>query len=183
MAQEAALKGIATGRLRKFLAYDKSFACANVNIVDTALLYKAQNKKGAPRWRGLASILHIDEAGVAVEFQSRTFKVARFCVRGKVEDAQVGGDEVDPLKERLRAGGLDLGSRQEPADEDDMWVRMRRSSGRGVGLEQEAIPAADSPSLSVQVPFSKGSVDHPPDPGSSFDKVREPPQAPKVNLT
>ena len=50
-----------------------------------------------------------------------------------------------------------------------------------LGLKPEAIPVPDSHSSSLQLPSSEGSVDHPPDLGSSCDKIREPSQVPKVN--
>ena len=61
-------------------------------------------------------ILDIDATGVAVKFQSQTFRAARLCVRKQVGAAELRGEEVDPLKERLRAGGLDLGNQREPVD-------------------------------------------------------------------
>ena len=95
LAQEAALREFAGGRLRNFLAYSKSFKCTGVEIRNTALGYKAQNKKIAPRWRGPGLILDIDETGVTATFQSQTFKVARFCVRKKVEAKDVEDAEVE----------------------------------------------------------------------------------------
>ena len=47
----------------------------------------------------------------------------------------------------------------------------------------EAIPVPDFPLLSAQLPSPKGSVERHPDPGSSFDKLREPSQVPKGNRT
>ena len=47
---------------------------------NSGLLYKASNRKGAPRWRGPAKILDVDDAGATAKFQSPTFKVARNCV-------------------------------------------------------------------------------------------------------
>ena len=69
------------------------------------LSYKARNKKKMPRRRGPASILVIDETGATAKFQPETLKVACFCVSKKVEAADVGDAEVDPMKERLRSGG------------------------------------------------------------------------------
>ena len=48
----------------------------------------------APRWRGPAKILDIDDAGVRAKFRSQTLKVARCCVRKKM-DVQ-GAGEVEP---------------------------------------------------------------------------------------
>ena len=78
MAQEAAVKELASSRPQRLLAYNKSFTCTDMRIGDTALSYKAASEEGAPRWRGPALISAIDEAGEAVKFQSQTFEVARF---------------------------------------------------------------------------------------------------------
>ena len=43
MAQEAALKEIANSRLRRLLAFTKSFTCADVKIGDAVLFHKAQS--------------------------------------------------------------------------------------------------------------------------------------------
>ena len=50
------------------------------------MFYKAPQKKSNPRWWGPAAILDIDESGVVLKFQSQTFKVARYCVRRKLEE-------------------------------------------------------------------------------------------------
>ena len=96
MAQGAALEDIADSRLRRLLAYNKSFVRADLKIASTALPYKAQRKKGALRWRGPALISDIDETGVTAKFQSQTLKVARFCVRKKVEAGDVEDAGFDP---------------------------------------------------------------------------------------
>ena len=53
------------------------------------LFYKTTTRKSAPRRRGPAKILDIDETGVTVKFQSQSFKVARYCVRKKLEEKDV----------------------------------------------------------------------------------------------
>ena len=70
MAQEAALKEVANSTLRRLLASNKSSTCTDVKIGGTALFYKAQSKKSAPRWRGPALISDTDETGVTAKFQS-----------------------------------------------------------------------------------------------------------------
>ena len=85
-AQEAALKEIANSKLRRLLAYNKTFDSVDVKVGDEVLFYKAPQKKSNPRWRGPATILDIDESGVVLKFQSQSFKVARYCVRRKVEE-------------------------------------------------------------------------------------------------
>ena len=73
MAPEAALKEIANSKLRRLLAFNKSFNCADIEIGETVLFYMAQSKKGAPRWRGPVLILGSDGAGVTLKFQSQVF--------------------------------------------------------------------------------------------------------------
>ena len=61
--KEAALQEVANSELRRALAYNKSFNSTAVLIGDTALFHKSRNKKSAPRWRGPAKLLKIDEGG------------------------------------------------------------------------------------------------------------------------
>ena len=84
-AQEAAMKEIANSKLRRLLAYNKTFECTDIKMGDTVLFYKSPHRKSHPRWRGPAKILDIDETGVTVKFQSQSFKVALFCVRRKLD--------------------------------------------------------------------------------------------------
>ena len=51
---------------------------------------------GAER-RGPAVFLEIDEVGVAVKFQEQTFKVARYCVRERVDPGAAESVEWDPF--------------------------------------------------------------------------------------
>ena len=76
-AQEAASKEIANSKLRRPLAYNKTFDCVEIKVGGSVLFNKAPRKKSNPRRRGPATILDIDESGVALKFQSQTFKVAR----------------------------------------------------------------------------------------------------------
>ena len=92
-AQEEALKEAASGKLRRLLAYNKSFLCTDVRIVDTALFHEAVNWKNAPGWRRPARISDVGETRVTVEFQSQTRKVARQRVRKKGETQDVGEAE------------------------------------------------------------------------------------------
>ena len=55
--QEATLKEVANSKLRRLLARNKTFNCADVDIGDMVLCYKAQNRKSLPRWRGPAKSL------------------------------------------------------------------------------------------------------------------------------
>ena len=60
MAREAALKDVASSNFRRTLARDKSCNCTNVKIGDSAHLFKAANRKSAPRGRGPAKISDVD---------------------------------------------------------------------------------------------------------------------------
>ena len=59
-----------------------------------------QNRKSSPRWGGPLRNSDIDEAGVTVAFQSQTFKVARFCVRKRLEEKDVSDEERRNLVHR-----------------------------------------------------------------------------------
>ena len=85
-AQETALEGIANSELRRLLAHNKTFDCVDNKVGDSVLFYNASQKKGNPRRRGPATVPDIDESGAVLKFQSQTFKVARYCVRRKLEE-------------------------------------------------------------------------------------------------
>ena len=55
-AQEAALKEVAKSKLRRLLAYNKSFNCADIAIEDSVLLHKTQSRMAwAPKaWTTIA---------------------------------------------------------------------------------------------------------------------------------
>ena len=109
MAQEAALKEIAGSRLRRFLAFNKSFNCTVSQIGYAVLSYKAHGKKSAPRRRGPALISDIDDTGVTAKFESQVFGVARFCVRKRGEEKDVAEEELGPVRVRLFQNGSGLG--------------------------------------------------------------------------
>ena len=123
MAQGAALEEIANASIRRSLAFNRSFTCADVKIGDIVLSYKAQRQQDTPQWRGPAWVLHIDATGVPVKFQPQTFEVARLCVRktgGKKDEEDA---ELDLLRERFRRIGADLGSHPRRVDvQEDMGV-------------------------------------------------------------
>ena len=79
-AQDAAFNS----KLRRILAFNNSFDSVGVRVGDGVLFHKAPSRKSAPRWRGPARVLPLDESGAALSFQGQTFKVARHCVRKKV---------------------------------------------------------------------------------------------------
>ena len=98
MAQDAALKECASSRLRRLLAYNKSSNCSDVKIGNAGILSEAASKESMPRCRGPALILDIDQTGATAKLQSQTFKVARFCARGKVEAKDVEDAELDSMR-------------------------------------------------------------------------------------
>ena len=125
-----------------------------------------------PRWRGPALISGIDKTGVAAKFQSQTFEVARYCVRGKVKAKDAEGAELDPMRVRSRSVGPDAGSRQGQWEVDvGMDVDGEdggRSSSTGIsdsasGPNPAAGPAPDPPSLSVELPSPRGPLGKCPD--------------------
>ena len=81
MAREAALKEIANSQQRRILAPKNSFDSVGVQVGDEVLFYKAPSRKSAPRWRGPARVLLLDESGATLSFQGQTFKAARRCMR------------------------------------------------------------------------------------------------------
>ena len=112
-AQEATLKDIAKSKLRRLLARNKTPNCAEIDVGDMAIFYKAQNRKSSLRWGGPAKVQEIDETGVTVSFQIQHFKVARYYVGKRMKDSEVtgSGGEFFPL----------LGTRE--------WARLRGTRG------------------------------------------------------
>ena len=189
MAQEAALKEFAAGRLRRLLAFNKSLTCADKDIGDAALFYKAQSEGGAPRRRVPALILDIDETGAIVKFQSQMRKAARFCVRKKGEEKDVEDAELDPVRTRFRQSGADLGSQLRHVDvEKDMEVEREDGNSTlntgppksGSGPWPEVIPVPDPPSLSAQLPSPHVTMDKQRHVGSTFGMKCAPSQAPRA---
>ena len=103
MAQKAALKEVAKSKLRRLLAYNKSFNCRGVQIGDTVLIYKSTKRKSAPRWRGPEKISDVADARVPAKFHSQTSEKARYRMRGKVVAKDVEDAELDPLHARMGA--------------------------------------------------------------------------------
>ena len=185
MAQEAALKEVANSKLRSLLAYNQSFICADVKIGDTSLLRKSTNKKSAPRRRGPAQVLDIDETGATVKFQPQTF-----CVQEKVEGKDVDVEESDPLHARMWAVGSapseqlmqrDMGGGMDAGGGEGNRTSGSSAPGSGDGYHPATIPAPNSPTLSEKLPPSPRSPVRHPEWKSSFDKESEPRQAPGVD--
>ena len=96
-AQESALTEAADSKLRRFLAYKKNSACADVETGDAVLFCKAPNRGSHPKWRGPVCAQDIEETGVAARYQSQTLEVTRYCVRGRVEAGGVDNKEGPPV--------------------------------------------------------------------------------------
>ena len=104
------MKEIANGRIRRLLAFKKSFTCTDKNTGDTVLFLMAQSKKSALRRRGPDLISDIDEPGATAKSQSQVSDVARSCVRKKEEEEDAEDAEWDIVRARFRQFGSDLGS-------------------------------------------------------------------------
>ena len=102
-----------------------------------------------------------------------------FCVRNGTAAKDVEDAYLDPMRECLRAAGPDFGTQQGPWDVDasmDMnGEGENRASTTGMresesGLNPVAVPAPDSPSLSVQFPAPLFPSGKHPDWEPSFDR-------------
>ena len=82
-------------RKRKTANYD-AFNCAGVEIGASVLFFKALNRKSQPKWSGPQCILEIDGTGATAQYQSQTFKVAKYCARREVDEKEAGGTEGPP---------------------------------------------------------------------------------------
>ena len=132
-------------------------------------------------------MLEIDWAGATAKFQSQTFKVARFCLRGKVDVKDAEYAELDPLHARMRTDGpavRDKQGQQDMGDETDLdaekgYCTLNEGGPEsGLGHNPAVIPAAGTPSLSVQLPSPRGLPGEHPGWESSFDNKCEMSQAP-----
>ena len=56
------------------------------------------SRKSAPKWRGPAFFLDIDESGVVGQFRSQTIEIERYCLRKRavsIPGAQIGTREME----------------------------------------------------------------------------------------
>ena len=90
IAQVVAQGEVANSQLRRRLARNRSPSCAEVEVGYSALLYNSVYRKSAPRRRGAAANLDVDEAGVMARFHGQTFRAARFCACPQVAPKDVG---------------------------------------------------------------------------------------------
>ena len=82
LAQDAALKELASSNSRRLLARNESFECTDVQVVDSALLYKWVGRESAPKWRGPATVRDMDATGVTATAEGGTFK-SRYLLQEK----------------------------------------------------------------------------------------------------
>ena len=193
-AEEAALKEVADIKLRRLLAYNKSFNCADINLGDSVLFYKAQNRKSLPRWRGPAKIPDIHETGATVTCRSQTSKVARYCARKQPKEKDVS-DEV--WRSSLHRGDTLMSQRPDDAEVAQASAVAMRKPLKVLDVGQEPgggsvstnmtrepsmtpprlISVFDSPPLSVQLPPEPG-VEETRKASASFDGNCAPPSSP-----
>ena len=187
MAQEAALKEFANTRLRRLSGFNKSFARADVQIGDTALFFKAQGKRSAPRRRSPALILGIDETGATAKFTSQTLRVARFCARKREKEKDVAEAGLHPARVRLGQSGSDLVDqlRQVGVEEDMEVGRDEGNCSLGTGAPEggsdtrpDMKPVPASPPLSAQLPTPRQSAVIPQPAESPRGRKWEPSQVP-----
>ena len=132
------MREVSNSKLSRLLARKKPFVCTDVPIGDTVLVHRAANRKSAPRRRGPAKIFDIAETGVAVKFQSQTFRVARYCVRKKVEEKDVEKAKCNPSSTQLRPMETAPWARDDlRGEEDEMEVEKETAPIRGL---QETAP-------------------------------------------
>ena len=105
---------------------NQTFECGDTAVGDSAIFCGQISRKSAPKWRGPAIILDIDETGVTVKFRSQTFKIARYRVRkraGSPPRTQIGTRDMKakdaPARER-RGGAASGGGFRYTGTPQDM---------------------------------------------------------------
>ena len=146
MAQEATLRAILKSKLRGLLARNKP-------------------------WESTGAVLKIGETGVRLKFQSRTFKVARFCARKRVDPKDVVSVGSNPTS------CLDMGADTLPSfmSGRDVAGASRPAQGVAPGTFPVFPPPSESlegDSGSLRGPSPCLSVQSPPSPSLS---IRRPP--------
>ena len=190
MAQEAAPHEVANSEFRRLPARNKSPCCADVKVGDSALFYKAVNRKRTPRRRSLAKISDVDDAGATVKFQSQTFKGARYCARRKVEAQDVETAEGDPAsaKSGTRDGvpGIEPRTEQKCAESalegiGGNKVTSRGALGGNASGSPRKVTVPVSPSMKVRAPVSPSLSIRLPQQGPPLCRSYDPFQASKVD--
>ena len=176
-AQEATLTEIANSNLRRHVAHNKAFNCAEIDDGDMALFFNAQNRKSSPRRRGRAKVLEIGETGVTVSFQSQNFKVARYRVRKRIENSEFAerDGKLPPTAGYPWVGALDGDTGLAPMLPEDVPNDHEMGDG-GLPTESGGKPTAvtEEPSMAsprlIPAPFSptnSGGLGLPPIMGGS----------------
>ena len=78
------------------MARNKPFGCPRASVGNSVAFYNQAGRKCVTRWRGPAVALDIDEMGVTVKFQARTFRAAKYCVRKQMDSKDAGDGEGNP---------------------------------------------------------------------------------------
>ena len=99
--QDDALEEMPRSKLRRLLACDCPFNCAEAKVGYSVLFYESFIQRSPPRSRGPAGIPEIDETGVAAKFECQTSIVARYYVRRQDTPKDVGEAKLDPASGRM----------------------------------------------------------------------------------
>ena len=172
LAREAAPEELANSKSRRLSAHYRLFNCTNAQVGDPAPIYKAANRKSAPRRRrGPAAILETEETDLTAKPQGRTFRVARYCILRQVASKHVGDAYWIPTAGRMdtldglpsATSGRDIGHETSTLQVGKDRSRTSTSSllgrsdlGGDLGtppLSLVAAPVFSSPSLPIQVPL------------------------------
>ena len=102
-AQEAMLQEGANSKFRCLLACNQTFQCTEVGVGNSVVFYKRIGRKSAPKWRGHLGTIG---SGVAVRFESQTFKVAGSCVPKRQEPQGVASVDPDGPRVSLGSGAI-----------------------------------------------------------------------------
>ena len=75
-SQKELLKETGNSKSRRISDCDQTPKSVGVSVGDSAISYERISRKSAPKWRGLAIILDIGEAGATAKFRSQTLTIA-----------------------------------------------------------------------------------------------------------
>ena len=101
LPQETALRRMASSKLRRASACNRSSNYTDVEVQNSAPFYKAVNRNSALRRRGPQVILDIDGIGVTAKSRSQTLRAARYCVRRHLGLEDAGGGNWYPATGNL----------------------------------------------------------------------------------
>ena len=93
-AQEAALKEVASSKLRRLVAYKKSLSCTGIHVGAGPSFTRTDSQKLSP----LAGTC--GETGATATFQSQTFKVDPYCARKRMNEKYVNHEARQNLLHR-----------------------------------------------------------------------------------